>query len=131
MFYDEIIAQSSILTPNMVDTNAGSIDFGFIDFTPKIQGSIHHLLSCSRQESSFTLDNYSAWWSSDIEMIQNWASDEALVVTQNQAFFSAYRFAIVNPRLQKAVAISLLREPLPVENQTFFKNFLGIGIWRM
>jgi len=53
-------------------------------------------------------------------MIRNWKMEDELFLTQNQAVFSAYRFALVNPRLQKAVPVSLLREPLPIENKMFF-----------
>ncbi len=106
--------------PNVIDTAAGSIDFGFIEYIGKIPGLTHHLADYSLNENTFTLENLSKWIAADIEAIKNWKVEDELLITQNQAFFSAYRFAIVNPRLQKAVPISLLREPLPIDNKMFF-----------
>jgi hypothetical protein len=105
---------------NIIDTDAGSIDFGFLDYIGKIPGLVHRLADYSPDENTFTLENRSKWLASKIEMIKHWKLEDELFITQNQAFFSAYRFALVNPRLQKAVPISLLREPLPIDNKMFF-----------
>ena len=43
-----------------------------------------------------------------------------LVLTQNQATFSTYRFAIANSDLKLAVPVSLLREPLPAKDKCLF-----------
>ncbi len=105
---------------NLIDTDAGSIDFGLIEYIGKVPGLIHHLADCTSNDNTFSLENRSKWTAANIEMIRNWKSEDELLITQNQAFFSPHRFALVNPRLQKAVPISLLREPLPIENKMFF-----------
>lgn len=120
MFNQDLTTSSGIITENIVVTDAGSIDFGFIEYIGKIPGLIHHLADASSSDNTFTLDNRSKWIASNIEMIRNWKMDDELLITQNQAFFSAYRFALVNPRLQKAVPISLYREPLPINNNKMF-----------
>jgi hypothetical protein len=120
MFNSELGTSNVVIAGNVVDTDAGSIDFGFIDYIGKIPGLIHHLVDCSANENTFTLENRSKWIASNIDMVRNWKADDELLITQNQALFSAYRFALVNPRLQKAVPISLLREPLPVDHKMFF-----------
>ncbi len=120
MFNQDLSTASAIITENIVATDAGSIDFGFIEYIGKIPGLIHHLADASSNDSTFTLDNRSKWIASNIDMIKNWKMDDDLLITQNQAFFSAYRFALVNPRLQKAVPISLHREPLPIDNNKMF-----------
>ncbi len=109
-----------LLVNNIIDTDAGSINFGFIDYIGKIPGLIHHLVDYSIKDNLFTLDNLSKWSSANIDMIKNWRVEDDLYITQNQAFFSAHRFALINPRLQKAVPISLLREPLPIDSKTSF-----------
>jgi hypothetical protein len=120
MFHQDLGSTATIITENIVATDAGSIDFGFVEYLGKIPGVIHHLADVSSHDNTFTLDNRSKWIASNIEMIKNWKIDDELLITQNQAFFSAYRFALVNPRLQKAVPISLHREPLPIDNQKMF-----------
>jgi hypothetical protein len=120
MFNQELRNTSNILLENIVETDAGSIDFGLVEYIGKVPGLIHHLVDCSVKENTFALDNLSKWSSSNIEMVKNWKDEDELLITQNQAFFSVYRFALVNPRLQKAVPISLLREPLPVDHKMFF-----------
>ncbi len=120
MFNQELRNTSNILLENIVETDAGLIDFGLIEYIGKIPGVIHQLLDTSLVDNTFTLDNLSKWNSSNIEMIKNWKNDDELLITQNQAFFSVHRFALVNPRLQKAVPISLLREPLPIDHKMFF-----------
>jgi hypothetical protein len=120
MFTQDLRTTSSVLTGNIIDTDAGLIDFGLVDFIGKVPGVIHHLMSVSLKEETFTLDNMSKWSSSNIEMVNNWKEEDELLITQNQAFFSIYRFALVNSRLQKAVPVSLLREPLPIDHKMFF-----------
>lgn len=114
------LTPNATIAGNVVSTDAGSIDFGFVEYIGKIPGLIHHLADYFPDENTFTLENRSKWISANIEMIKNWKVDDDLLITQNQAFFSAYRFALVNPRLQKAVPVSLLREPLPIDNKMFF-----------
>ncbi len=111
---------SNVLSQNIVETDAGQIDFGFINYIEKIPGAVHHLVDISSVEDTFTLDNLSKWSSSNIEMIKNWKNDDELLITQSQVTFSSHRFALVNPRLQKAAPISLLREPLPIDYKMFF-----------
>lgn len=121
MYHQDITTSNvSIITENVIATDAGSIDFGFLDYIGKMNGLIHHLADVSSSDNTFTLDNRSKWIASNIEMIKNWKLDDELFISQNQAFFSAYRFALVNPRLQKAVPISLHREPLPLDNHKMF-----------
>ena len=120
MFNQDLRNISNIISENIVETDAGSIDFGLIDYIGKPPGLIHHLIECSLKHNTFILDNLSKWSSSNIEMVKNWKDDDDLLITQNQAFFSACRFALVNPRLQKAVPISLIREPLPVDHKMYF-----------
>lgn len=124
MFNPELGNFSTLIADNIVITDAGSMNFGFIEAIEKLPGLIHRLVDCSSKENAFTLDNRSKWSSSHLEMIKNWKIDDDLLITQNQAFFSTDRFALVNPRLEKAVPISLLREPLPIDNKMFF--ILGI-----
>lgn len=104
----------------IIETNAGAIDFGFIDSLEKVPGLIHHVANIPEGGDVFTLDNQSQWVTPDIDLIKSWKAEDDLYITQNQAFFSVHRFALVNPRLQKAVPISLLREPLPAEDKTHF-----------
>lgn len=120
MLNPNLSTQNEFFTSNVVDTAAGSIDFGFIECIGKIPGLAHHLVDYSQNENAFTLENFSKWVASDLEAIKNWKVEDELYITQNQAIFSAYRFAIVNPRLQKAIPISLLREPLPIDSKMFF-----------
>lgn len=109
---------------SIIETEAGSIDFGLIECIDKIPGLIQYIVDFSMNDNVFTLDNRSKWTASNIEMIKNWKIGDELFITQNHAFFSAHRFALVNFRLQKAVPISLLTEPYPIEMKTFF--LLGI-----
>lgn len=104
---------------NIIETSAGAIDFGFINSLEKIPGLVHHVAGID-DRGTVALDNQSQWSTSDIELVKSWKAEDDLYLTQNQAFFSVHRFALVNPRLQKAVPISLLREPLPVEDKTHF-----------
>jgi hypothetical protein len=120
MYNQELTNLRALIVDNVVSTDAGSINFGIIEYIGKIPGLIHHLVDCSLQDDTFTLDNQSKWKTSHIEMIQNWKLDDDLYLTQNQAFLSTDRFAIVNPRLLKAVPISLIREPLPIDQKMFF-----------
>ena len=120
MFSQELLNTSPILLQNFIETDAGLIDFGLAEYIGKMPGVIHHVVETSTKDSTFTLDNLSKWSSSHIEMVKNWKSDDELLITQNQAFFSASRFALINPRLQKAVPASLVREPLPIDNKMFF-----------
>lgn len=118
MTQEQII--TTTLSPNVLETDAGLIDFGLIDYLGKIPGLAHHLKERSLIDNTFTLANFSKWIASNIVMVDQWKNEDELFITQNQAFFSTYRFAIVNPRLQKAVPASLLLEPLPVEQRMFF-----------
>jgi hypothetical protein len=120
MYNQDLMNVPTNIVDNIIVTDAGSINFGIIDYIGKIPGLIHHLVDCSLEKETFTLDNQSKWKSSHMEMIQNWRIDDDLYLTQNQAFLSTDRFAIVNPRLLKAVPISLLREPLPIDQKMFF-----------
>lgn len=111
---------NALITGNVIVTDAGPIDFGLIEYLWKTPGLVYHLIDYLSAESTFVLDNRSKWLAAKVEMVKNWKPEDDLFITQNQALFSTYRFALVNPRLQKAVPISLLREPLPVENKMFF-----------
>jgi hypothetical protein len=108
------------LSNSFFETDAGLINFGLADYVGKVPGMVHRLVDASVKEGTFTLDNFSKWTSSNIEMVSNWKGDDELFITQNQAFFSIYRFALVNRRLGKAVPISLFREPLPIDGKMFF-----------
>ncbi len=111
----------------MVNTDAGSLDFGFITYIEKIPGLAQHLKGVSTSSATFVLDNQSEWVTPDIDLIKNWKHEDDLYLTQNQAIFSTHRFAIVNPRLQKAIPISLVKEPLPAENKMFFITKIDIA----
>ncbi len=113
-------------TSNIIDTEAGSIDFGLIECIEKVPGLIQSIVDLSVSDNVFMLDNRSKWTPSNMEMIKNWRSGDELLITQNHAFFSVHRFALVNFRLQKAVPISLLREPYPVPSKTLF--ILGVDL---
>lgn len=104
---------------NVIETSAGAIDFGFIGSLEKIPGLIQHVAGID-DRGTVILDNQSQWSTSEIEVVKSWKAEDDLYLTQNQAVFSVHRFALVNPRLQKAIPVSLLREPLPVENKTHF-----------
>ncbi len=114
-------------TGKIIETSAGAIDFGFIDALEKVPGLIQHLAKTTPSGDVFVLDNQSQWSASDIDVIKNWKVEDDLYITQNQAVFSIHRFALVNPRLQKAVPISLLREPLPANNKTFFVTKIDLA----
>lgn len=120
MYSPEIIIPSVAVGENIIATDAGSIDFGLIESIGNIPGLIHRIVDFNPNTQLFTLENQSEWSASNLDMIKNWKADDDLLITQNQAFFSGYRFAIVNPRLQKAVPISLVTEPLPIDHKMFF-----------
>jgi hypothetical protein len=98
---------------NIVGTDAGSIDFGFLNGLAQIPGLLHRIAHISKIDSVFVLENGSKWSSPNIEMIDGWVNHQ-LMLTQNQALFSTYRFALVDLELEKAVPVSLQREPFPV-----------------
>ena len=114
------IQEPSLTMPLILDTDAGSIDFGFIAAAPEILGLYQSLEEVLPQENTFILENGSKWSSSYIDMIENWMETNRLLLTQNQAILSTHRFALVNPILQKAVPISLLREPIPQDFTAFY-----------
>ena len=119
MLSNGIAIHEVAITQNIVSTAAGSLDFGLIESISPVLGIHHRIIEVSEEEGTFTLDNRSKWQTANIDMIKSWKEDD-LIITQNQAIFSVHRFALVNPRLQKAVPISLLREPLPMDGKTFF-----------
>lgn len=126
MFAQDMGNPQVAIVHDTISTEAGYLDLNFFNSVAKLPGLTHHLSHggeasafCDRDDA-FTLENNSKWVTPDPEAVNNWRPDDDLYLTQNQAVFSLYRFAIVNPRLQKAVPISLLREPLPFEDTMFF-----------
>ncbi len=104
-----------------VDTEAGRMHFDFIMQTQPLAGFLQAVVSADAKTDSFELPDGSKWGTSKIEMIHGWNEGDQLIITQNQAFFSTHRFALVNLRLGKAVPISLLREARP-ESALYITN---------
>lgn len=117
--------QHITVIPRIIKTEAGEIDFGLIESIPSIPGLFQRLKEVGQEKDTFKLDNESKWMASEIETLKGWAGDD-LILTQNQAIFSTYRFALINPHLQKAEPISLSVEPLPIKDKTFFIDSIDI-----
>jgi hypothetical protein len=96
-----------------VETEAGRMHFDFIMQTQPVPGFLQAVASVDPQNNTFELPDGSVWATSKIEMINGWTEADQLVISQNQAFFSTHRFALVNLRLGKAVPVSMIREARP------------------
>lgn len=108
------------VTHGLVTTDAGLIDFRFSYDIQTFPGLLQGLVMVFAEDEAFELLNGSKWSAANIEMIKGWTETDQLVLSQNQAFFSTHRFALLNIRLGKATPITLLREPRPMGSDVFF-----------
>jgi hypothetical protein len=109
-----------VVSHNVQNTEAGNIDFGPLSAIVEMPGLFHQLMSLSKSEGFFILENGSRWTTPNIDMVSGWRDNGQLLITQNQALLSTHRFALVNVQLQKAVPITLQREPIPIPGKAFF-----------
>jgi len=103
-----------------IETDAGLIHFEFVKQSQALPGLFQGVAGIDANNNSFELSNGSKWSAHAIEMIRGWVAGDQLVLSQNQAFFSPYRFALVNLRLGKATPISLSREPRATAEDSFY-----------
>lgn len=122
-----LLAPLSILQANnahhehehVVATDAGNINFHFTKLIKSslANHSIHHV---NAKDNLLELSDGSQWKVSKPDVVRGWEKNEHLVLTQNQATFSTYRFALVNPDLKMAIPVSLDREPMPAKDKCLF-----------
>jgi hypothetical protein len=100
---------------NTVSTEAGKIDFRFVD---KMQDArvFHKIAKFLDKEQAVELEDGSVWTVSKYEYVKGW-KEEHLVLSQNQALFSTHRYALINTDLRLAIPVTLIREPTAGENK--------------
>jgi|GEM_PF-4111638 hypothetical protein len=104
-----------------VKTDAGNIDFRHLNHV-KFPGVFHKIARLQLKDNYLELEDGSKWSLSRAETVKGWESNR-VVLCQNMATLSTYRFALVNLDLKMAMPISLIREPLPTKDDVaFVKN---------
>ncbi len=75
---------------------------------------VHWIIAVAASGESLTLEDGSVWKISsyDASKIRGWSSQDALMITQNNAWGSRYLYRIVNQNLNCAVAANLYLNPI-------------------
>ncbi len=103
----------------VVATDAGNINFHFTKLV-KSNLTSHSIHQIHQKDNILELTDGSQWNVTKPDVIRGWEKNEHLVLTQNQATFSTYRFALANPELKLAIPVSLIREPIPSKDKCLF-----------
>ncbi len=109
-------------------TEAGSINFDVLNFLDKNQPIYQQIVDSSESKKTITFKNGSIWKVSNIESVKGWENSKHLVLTQNHAIFSTYKFALINQDLGLAEPVSLIKAPFPNGKHNLFIESLSTQV---
>ena len=115
-----LYASSNYHRSEIINTDAGPIDFSFFE-NIKIP-AYQQVRSVDQDRKIIELEDGSVLSVAKIELAKEWEGQKKLVLTQNHATFSTFKYALVNLDLKLATPVSLLREPTPSSGVLFVKD---------
>lgn len=108
------------LEKTCLTTDAGEINFNLFLSLDKDEPLEQIIKELSTETNTIVLGNGSRWDVSNFDSIKTWEQYNNLIVTQNHAIFSLYKYALVNLDLNLAVPISLISPPLPTSKEFLY-----------
>lgn len=117
--HSNVYAAREDSTCEYVNTDAGTMDFQFAEYVTN-PAIFHKIVQFSSDGQTFELEDGSRWVSAKPDLMRGWEHTDRLVLTQNKATLSTYRYALVHLDLRLAVPVAIVREPQPGAKNTFY-----------